>query len=56
MFNNFFFDAGENEIMISEFISGSEPDEILIILDPPFGGLVNVLAKTITSLWKSSEY
>ncbi|XP_057305849.1 rRNA N6-adenosine-methyltransferase ZCCHC4-like isoform X2 [Hydractinia symbiolongicarpus] len=51
MFNNFFFEKNGVE-KCKGFLSQKSPIETLIIVDPPFGGLVNILAKTLKSLWK----
>jgi len=52
MFNNFFFNTADGKDKLQEFVQNAEAEEILIIADPPFGGLVNLLSKTLNSLWK----
>ena len=49
MFNHHFFDEGGEKVLL-EFLSGSE--EMVLIMDPPFGGLVEVLAHSAQKLWK----
>lgn len=52
MFNGFFFNNSNGEQILHEFICNGEPDKVLLICDPPFGGLVNILAKTFKNIWK----
>lgn len=56
MFNNFFFKKELSEKLLSEFLDSTPSEKILLLVDPPFGGLVNVLAKTIQSFWKMGMY
>ena len=51
MYTHFFFDKGSRKKIFETFVSKCLPEETLIILDPPFGGLLNVLEKTISKIW-----
>ena len=51
MFNHHFFDKG-GEKTLSEFLNSSDGKDIVLIMDPPFGGLVEVLAATVKKVWK----
>jgi len=53
MFTHFFFDLkGKREKQFNDFISKCNPDETLLVIDPPFGGLVDILQHTISKIWK----
>lgn len=57
VFNHYFFDK-ENQQLFEEFMQDRVRDNVLVIVDPPFGGLVEVLLYTldkIEHLWKNSE-
>lgn len=49
MFNNFFYEPTGLDTC-RHFIS-AQPDSLAIVVDPPFGGLVQVLAHSIRKLW-----
>ena len=48
MFNNYFFDKDS----LSHFKEFLKSDKIIILMDPPFGGRVEPLAKTLNILNK----
>lgn len=48
MFNHFFFGVGANEKTFELFVAR---EKLVIVLDPPFGGLAEVLAGTIKTIW-----
>lgn len=50
MFNNHFF-FGRNSYL--KFVS--ESNNVLIIIDPPYGGLVKLIANTINCLINGNE-
>jgi len=53
MFSHFFFDLkGDREKHFKEFISNCTPEETLLVIDPPFGGLVDILQHTLSKIWK----
>jgi len=53
MFSHFFFDLkGEQEKRFNKFVASCQAEETLIIVDPPFGGLVDVLQHTLTKIYK----
>jgi len=52
MFTHFFFDKkGEREKKFNEFVSNCNPEETLLVIDPPFGGLLDILQQTILKVW-----
>ena len=58
MFNNYFFDGEKNQDTFKQFINGKDADKIVMVTDPPFGGLVEVLAhtvKTISQTWQENQ-
>jgi len=52
MFNNYFFNTVRGPDRLREFVCDGEADKVLLVCDPPFGGLVNVLAKNFKDIWK----
>lgn len=58
MFNHHFFDGEKSSSTFNEFLCGSHGDKTAIVTDPPFGGLVEVLAFTlrkIMKIWTDSQ-
>jgi len=51
IYTHFFFDKGRREKTLQSFISKCTPEDTLLILDPPFGGLLNVLEKTLSKIY-----
>jgi len=52
MFTHFFYDKkGEREKQFNHFVSECKPEETLLIIDPPFGGLLDILQQTISKIW-----
>lgn len=47
MFNGHFYEEGGEEVCREFLKSGT----VAIVIDPPFGGLVEVLAKQVHQLW-----
>jgi len=52
MFTHFFFDKGAREKTFETFISKCVAEETMIVMDPPFGGLLDVLQQTLSKIWK----
>lgn len=55
MFNHHFFNGTESQEKFSEFLTEKENKHVAIVTDPPFGGLVEVLASTLNRIfdeWK----
>ncbi len=50
MFNHFFYSPGGLEAC-EQFLEGP-PSSLAIVLDPPFGGLVELLAVSIRKFWE----
>lgn len=56
VFNNHFFGGKPSRKTLKQFLSENDNDKIAILLDPPFGGLVDAIAYTfgkINNLWQS---
>ena len=47
MFNGYFYEEGGEEVCRRFVNSGA----VAVVIDPPFGGLVRVLAKQVQRLW-----
>lgn len=44
---------------LKKFVGDTSADDVMIVIDPPFGGLVELLAKSLnklTNLCKSSQF
>ena len=52
MFNNYFFGGDKDELCFKEFLEGSDPSKVALVMDPPFGGLLSVLAGANNMLLK----
>ncbi|KAI0232096.1 rRNA N6-adenosine-methyltransferase ZCCHC4 [Lamellibrachia satsuma] len=50
MFNHYFFRGAVAQAAYKKFLSNSNSDEIILVTDPPFGGLVEVIAHTIRKI------
>ena len=50
MFNNFFYGGKEAENQFREFLVGAKKGKIALVMDPPFGGLLSILAASIKRL------
>nr|XP_002738407.1 PREDICTED: zinc finger CCHC domain-containing protein 4-like [Saccoglossus kowalevskii] len=58
MFNHHFFDGDESEKYFQDFLHRNGGDGVVVVTDPPFGGLVEVLAftiKRIMMLWHKDK-
>jgi len=51
MFNNFFFDSSCGEETLVSFLRGTAKEDVLLLIDPPFGGLMSLLGMTIKKVW-----
>ncbi|XP_062525867.1 rRNA N6-adenosine-methyltransferase ZCCHC4 isoform X1 [Bombyx mori] len=50
MFNNYMFNANDDEKLLKKFFKKSRDGGICVVVDPPFGGRVEPLAKTLREL------
>ena len=48
MFNGYFYEEGGEEVC-REFLQSGK---VAMVIDPPFGGLVHVLARQVQHLWR----
>jgi hypothetical protein len=49
-FNNYFFSQEEGAHTLAEFLQSDGGHGIVIVMDPPFGGRVEPLAKTVQEI------
>ena len=54
MFNCFFYSSA-GEAVCRTFLKQSENSKTAIVIDPPFGGLAEILAQGIRKLWGMAE-
>ncbi|XP_039607534.1 rRNA N6-adenosine-methyltransferase ZCCHC4 [Polypterus senegalus] len=58
MFNNYFFDAEQGYITCRKFLLEVIGEQVVLVSDPPFGGLVKPLAHSfnkISTIWKAQQ-
>ena len=53
MFNGHFYEEGGEEAC-REFLHSSDSSVVAIVIDPPFGGLAQVLARQVRQLWSTA--
>lgn len=51
MFNSFFYEPSGQHVCQQFLTKKHEGDSIVVVVDPPFGGLAEVLGKSIQKLW-----
>ena len=54
MFNSFFY-SSHGEDVCRRFLSLAGDSKTAIVVDPPFGGLAEVLARGIKNLWNMAK-
>ncbi len=55
MFNGFFYsEQGYQEL--KDFIETCTVQNLLLVIDPPFGGLLTALKKGIDTIWSIAKY
>jgi hypothetical protein len=52
LFNNYFFSQEKGAHVLAEFLQHDSGRGIVIVMDPPFGGRVEPLAKTIQEIMR----
>ena len=55
MFNHHFFEEDIAKSVLQSFFAKARLDSILVVMDPPFGGLVEVLAVSLRKMWKLAD-
>ncbi|CAB4040171.1 Zinc finger CCHC domain-containing 4 [Paramuricea clavata] len=55
MFNHHFFEEDLAKPLLQNFFENSKLNSLLVVLDPPFGGLVEVLAASVRKIWKLAD-
>ena len=55
MFNHHFFEEDLAKPLLQNFFGNSKLSSTLVVLDPPFGGLVEVLAASVRKIWKLAD-
>jgi hypothetical protein len=56
MFNHFFFDGKKGVRRLNKFISSSAGEQIVLVVDPPFGALMELLADTLNFLIRKIRF
>ena len=53
LFTSFFYDTSDGQKYYEQFLHAEKRhDKIVIIIDPPFGGMTDVIANGIRQLWR----
>ena len=47
MFNNYFFGGKESKRTFKNFLSENQDEKLIILIDPPFGGLIDAISHTL---------
>ncbi|KAG7247371.1 hypothetical protein CRUP_035493, partial [Coryphaenoides rupestris] len=58
MFNHHFFDGEASNQVLGAFLAEADGQKVVMVADPPFGGLVKPLASTFSQIaraWKSLQ-
>ncbi|XP_073331364.1 rRNA N6-adenosine-methyltransferase ZCCHC4 [Pagrus major] len=58
MFNHYFFDGEASSAVLQAFLTESDGDKVVMVADPPFGGLVKPLANSfslISQTWRKLQ-
>lgn len=55
MFNNFFFGGEEDEKKVKDFMTGAKRGKLVLVMDPPFGGLMSILSESMKVLLNLSD-
>ncbi|XP_077400717.1 rRNA N(6)-adenosine-methyltransferase ZCCHC4 [Vanacampus margaritifer] len=58
MFNHHFFDSEASSAVLQDFLRESNGEKVVMVTDPPFGGLVKPLANSfscISQAWKNQQ-
>ena len=51
MFNGFFYSGEEGKEKLNKFLISVIPENILLVIDPPFGGLMKALRTGVNTVW-----
>ena len=51
MFNHHFFGSEHSERRLKKFLHADNEERVALVMDPPFGGLVDVLGTTVKKIW-----
>lgn len=57
MFNHYFLDGAKSQETCREFLTRDDGEGVIMVTDPPFGGMVDALAsgvKWIMEMWRSN--
>ncbi|GFW41645.1 rRNA N6-adenosine-methyltransferase ZCCHC4 [Trichonephila clavipes] len=52
LFNNHFFNGKASKMKLKEFMTESNEEKVAVLLDPPFGGLIDAISFTLKKLNK----
>lgn len=52
LFNNHFFGGKSSKKVMKQFLSENADEKVVILLDPPFGGLVDAISYTLEKINK----
>ena len=51
LFTSFFYDTSDGQKYCEHFLHSETHDKIVLIIDPPFGGMTDIIANTMRQLW-----
>jgi ABC-type uncharacterized transport system ATPase subunit len=55
MFNGFFYSENNGRKHLQQFVDSVPHNQVLLIIDPPFGGMLSALRNGVNVIWKTIE-
>ena len=55
MFNGYFYSGEDGRQALKDFVKSIQKEQVLLVVDPPFGGLITALKTGINTIWQTIE-
>ena len=55
MFNGYFYSGEDGRQALKDFVKSIQKEQVLLVVDPPFGGLITALKTGINTIWQIIE-
>lgn len=55
MFNGYFYSGEDGRQALKDFVKSIQKEQVLLVVDPPFGGLITALKNGINIIWQIIE-
>ena len=53
MFNGYFYSGEDGRQALKDFVKSIQKEQVLLVIDPPFGGLITALKTGINTIWQT---